>query len=165
MYCNILVPQFITKDKYNGYQSGYRFHGNTQYLPEADILCLSCVNEEWDKSRNADWPPGATCSGSSASSALPPTISPLQPHWPSFSSLNALCSHPPKDPCKCYAILQRCSFYSPILLQPANSQPPFRSHITHYFHWYPFLNCVDYGESPSYTLKTLWTSPWHLWQP
>ena len=44
--CTILLPQGITEYEHIGSWSGYRFHWNTHSLPQVNILCLTCVNEE-----------------------------------------------------------------------------------------------------------------------
>lgn len=57
-----------------------------------------------------------------------------------FQSFECFMLLPTKGPLQMLCALQKCSFYSPTLLQPGNSQSSFRSHGTHHLHWKPFLN-------------------------
>lgn len=116
MDCNILLPQFITEYEHIGSWSGYRFHWNTHSLPEVNILCLTCVNEEWEikAEKLTDYCPA--CSGSFASQVFPPTISPCS-SLAFFQSPKAFYSQMPKGPCNHHALLplQKCSFYFPTI--------------------------------------------------
>ena len=167
--CTILLPQFITEYEHIGSWSGYRFHWNTHSLPQVNILCLTCVNEEREIKAEmlTDYLSCLALAPSLLQFFLPPSH-PSAP-LPSFSPQKlftliyrkALAIIMPSSPCKNVLSIFPLFFF----FQQGNSQPSFRSHIIHYVYWYPFLNCSDYGESSLNTCKAPWTSPWHLWQP